>query len=147
MKKYIGLFVLIFFFFSVPAFSANLSPDSQVCLGCHNESTMTPGIVGDWRNSRHSKTTPAGALKKPERERRFSATAAPKGKEQFVVGCAECHTQNPETHKDTFDHNGFKVHVVVTPRDCATCHPVEMTQYDKNLMSHALNNLRGNPLY
>jgi ssDNA-binding Zn-finger/Zn-ribbon topoisomerase 1 len=63
------------------------------------------------------------------------------------VGCAECHTLNPEKHKDTFGHNGFKIHVVVTPQDCATCHPVEVGQYGKNLMSHAYGNLQKNPVY
>jgi hypothetical protein len=33
---------------------------------------------------------------------------------------------------------------VVTPEDCATCHPVEVGQYGKNLMSHAYGNLKNN---
>jgi hypothetical protein len=63
------------------------------------------------------------------------------------VGCAECHTMNSGTHGDSFEHNGFQIHVVVTPEDCATCHPVERDQYGKNLMSHAYGNLQNNPLY
>ena len=54
---------------------------------------------------------------------------------------------NSEKHKDSFDHNGFKVHIVVTPSDCATCHPIEVQQYGKNLMSHAYGNLINNTLY
>ena len=65
----------------------------------------------------------------------------------MVVGCAECHTLNPEKHKDSFEHNGYKVHVVVTPQDCATCHPVEVNQFGKNLMSEAYGNLENNPVY
>ena len=64
-----------------------------------------------------------------------------------VVGCAECHTVNAEKHKDSFEHNGYQVHVVVTPQDCSTCHPVEAGQFEKNLMSHAYGNLENNPVY
>jgi hydroxylamine dehydrogenase len=64
-----------------------------------------------------------------------------------VVGCAECHTMNPKKHKDTFEHNGYSVHVVVTPGDCAACHPLEVEQYGENLMSHAYGNLVDNSLY
>jgi len=64
-----------------------------------------------------------------------------------VVGCAECHTMNSEKHKDTFEHNGFNVHIIVTPSDCSTCHRVEVQQYGKNLMSHAYGNLVNNPVY
>ena len=63
------------------------------------------------------------------------------------MGCAECHTLRSERHQDAFEHNGFKVHIVVTPEDCATCHPAEADQYGKNLMSHAHINLNNNPVY
>jgi hypothetical protein len=64
-----------------------------------------------------------------------------------VVGCAECHTMSPDKHEDTFDHNGHRVHVVVTPEDCAVCHPVEVKQFGQNLMSYAYANLMENALY
>ena len=64
-----------------------------------------------------------------------------------VIGCAECHTINPRKHPDTFEHEGYTVHVVVTPHDCATCHPTEVKQYSRNLMSHAYGNLNENPVY
>ena len=63
------------------------------------------------------------------------------------MGCAECHTLNPDKHSDTFEHNGYQVHIVVTPEDCATCHPVEVKQYGHNLMSQAYGNLMNNSLY
>jgi hypothetical protein len=63
------------------------------------------------------------------------------------VGCAECHALRPDAHKDTFDHNGYDIHVVVSPKDCATCHAAEASQYDKNLMAHAHENLVGNDVY
>jgi hypothetical protein len=66
---------------------------------------------------------------------------------KVAVGCAECHTLHPDLHPDAFDHNGFRVHTVVSPRDCATCHPVEASQYDENLMAHAHGNLKKNPVF
>jgi hypothetical protein len=127
--------------FAAPATSG----DTDDCLGCHEE--VTPGIVADWRHSRHSRVTPGEALGRPERERRFSAATPPDGTAEVVVGCAECHTRNPDAHVDTFEHNGYRVHVVVTPEDCAGCHPVERGQYAGNLMANAYANLMANPVY
>ena len=72
------------------------------------------------------------ALKKTAKERRVSLLSVEetRGITGYVaVGCAECHTANPDAHEDTFLHNGYRVHVVVTPADCAQCHPVEAKQY------------------
>jgi hypothetical protein len=115
------------------------------CIGCHE--TVTPGIVEDWRRSRHSHVTPREALKVESIARRVSAEAVADPLAGTVVGCAECHTANPETHADTFEHNGHKVHIVVTPADCARCHPVERDQYRENMMSRAFGNLHNNGLY
>jgi hydroxylamine dehydrogenase len=124
---------------------APLSKATQSCVACH--SSVTPGIVADWEKSRHSTTTVSEALKKRTLERRISVKSAPQGLGDIVVGCAECHTLAPGEHTDTFDHNGFKIHVLVSPSDCATCHPVEREQYDSNLMSNAHANLKENSLY
>jgi len=104
-------------------------------------------VVADWRRSRHAAVTPAEALKKPELQRRVTARNVPDNLSGVVVGCAECHMVNPETHKDTFDHNAQKVHLLVTPKDCAVCHATESEEYDKNLMSRAWANLAKNDLY
>ncbi|MGQ9813282.1 MAG: multiheme c-type cytochrome [Dissulfurimicrobium sp.] len=122
-----------------------ISEATQTCLGCHE--SVTPGIVADWKSGRHSKMTVDEALNKPVIERRISIDKVPNGMQGFVVGCAECHTIDAASHKDTFEHNGFKVHVVVTPADCAKCHPVERDEYAKNIMSEAYGNLVNNPVY
>ncbi|MBI5248989.1 MAG: hydroxylamine oxidase, partial [Desulfomonile tiedjei] len=122
---------------------APLSPATQECLDCHI--TSTPAMVADWKRSRHARIAPAGAVKKPDLERRVSAEKIPDKLAEFAVGCAECHTMNPEVHKDTFNHNEQRVHLTVTPKDCSVCHPTEAIQFDKNLMSHAWGNLAGNP--
>jgi hydroxylamine dehydrogenase len=144
------LSVLAFLAVAVPmdmskADKAPVSDSSQECIDCHT--SETPAMVADWKRSRHARITPAEALKKPASQRLVSADKIPKKLEGVAVGCAECHTLNPETHKDTFNHNDQKVHLTVTPKDCATCHSTEAAQYDKNIMSHARGNLVNNPLY
>ncbi len=122
-----------------------ISQETQACLDCHK--TYTPGIVEDWLKSRHSKTLPSSALKKPERTRRISAKKVPASLDKVVVGCYECHSLNPEKHKDNFDHMGFNINVVVSPQDCSTCHPVEAKQYSGSKKAHAIGNLDKNPVY
>jgi hydroxylamine dehydrogenase len=122
-----------------------ISKDTASCLECH--SSLYPGIVADWKKSRMSGVTPSAAKGLPDRERRVSYETLPDSLAKVVVGCAECHTMNPQKHKDTFEHNGFEVHPIVTPEDCAACHPVERTQYSRNLMSHAYGNLENNSVY
>ncbi|MCK5554299.1 MAG: hydroxylamine oxidase, partial [Deltaproteobacteria bacterium] len=142
------VFALLMVFASTGgAFGASLtfSEATEECISCH--ASVSPGIVGSWKKSRHAKISPAEALKKPKLERRISAERVPDNLAQTVVGCAECHTLNPEKHKDTFEHEGYQVHIVVTPEDCAVCHPTEAKQYAQNLMSHAYGNLKNNPLY
>jgi len=125
--------------------TAGLSPSTQACIACHN--VYTPGIVHDWLTSRHAKTTPADALKKPAIERRISADAVSDDLSGYVVGCFECHSRNPKKHKDTFDHMGFKIHVVVSPDDCRNCHPAEVSQFSGSKKSNAIRNLLENPVY
>jgi len=122
-----------------------ITESTEACLTCHI--TLHPGIVAEWKKSRHANVIPAEGLKRPKLERRISNEKVSDKIANFVVGCAECHTMSSEKHKDSFDHNGFKVHIVVTPSDCATCHPIEVQQYGKNLMSHAYGNLINNTLY
>ncbi|MGC8660490.1 MAG: multiheme c-type cytochrome, partial [Desulfomonilaceae bacterium] len=121
-----------------------ISDSSQDCIACH--SSVTPAIVADWRRSNHSKITPQNALARAELERRVSAKTVPDHLKNVVVGCAECHLLNTQDHSDTFNHNDQKVHLTVTPKDCATCHPVEKSQFDKNIMAFAHTNLSQNPV-
>ena len=61
--------------------------------------------------------------------RKVSSTSVPETLQGVAVGCAECHTLRPDAHADTFEHNGYNVHVVVSPDDCRTCHATEADQY------------------
>jgi hydroxylamine dehydrogenase len=146
MKPYIFAFLVLFL--SVrPATGADfpISEDTQTCLFCHR--AATPGIVADWERGRMARITPEAAKSMIPLKRRVSFETIPEKLSQVGVGCAECHTLTPEKHPDSFEHNGYQVHVVVTPEDCAVCHPVEREQYAKNLMSQAYGNLQHNAVY
>jgi hypothetical protein len=127
-----GLSLVLWLLASPAAPEPPVSPATQGCLDCHAD--VTPALVVDWRASAHARTTPAQASTR-------------EGAADYVVGCAECHAHAPESHPDTFDHGDARVHVVVTPRDCAACHPVEVDQFGEGLMAHAYGNLVDNPLY
>jgi hypothetical protein len=42
---------------------------------------------------------------------------------------------------------GFKINVIVTPNDCKTCHPAEVSQYAGSKKANAIKDLMGNPVY
>ncbi|MBW2435903.1 MAG: hydroxylamine oxidase [Deltaproteobacteria bacterium] len=122
-----------------------VSEATAECLECH--AVIHPGIVKDWQDSRHAKITPKQAMAVDGLALKVSSKTVPDNLQNNTVGCAECHTLRPKAHADTFEHNGYDVHVVVSPNDCATCHSSEAEQYTKNLMSHAYDNLDANQLY
>ncbi|SHG08257.1 Seven times multi-haem cytochrome CxxCH [Desulfacinum infernum DSM 9756] len=140
--------LILWCFLSVLPSAVGAAPHSdatQECLACHVDAT--PGIVSDWQRSRHAETTPADALQAAPLHRKVSSEEIPQSLQGTSVGCAECHTLNPQDHKDTVEHNGYSMHVVVTPRDCRTCHRQEADQYGENIMAHAYGNLVNNSLY
>lgn len=155
MKHFLGLiFFLICPFFSIAygtsapddtTRNVSLSPQTQTCIGCH--SLYTPGIVRDWMTSRHAKTIPVDALKKSPLEKRTTAENLPQNLQGNAIGCYECHSLNPDAHKDNFTHMGYQINVIVTPNDCRTCHPVEVEQYAGSKKSYAYKNLMGNSVY
>ncbi len=130
-----------------PRQEVTLSPQTKTCIGCH--SNFTPGIVQDWLTSRHAQISPAQALGKSSLERRISAASdsLPEGLQKFAVGCYECHSLNLESHDDSFDHMGKRIHVIVSPNDCSTCHPQEASQFSGSKKSFAHKNLMGNQIY
>jgi hydroxylamine dehydrogenase len=141
----IGLMLLGFGGGAAADDTAPVSDATQQCLACH--ATYHPGIVSDWKKSRHAALTPGMAMKVQGLARKISSRQVPDELKGTVVGCAECHTLRSDAHADTFEHNGFHIHVVVSPDDCATCHSVEREQFSKNLMSMAQKNLAENSLY
>ena len=122
-----------------------ISEATAECIDCHT--IFQPGIVEDWQQSRHARITPTQAMQADALALKVSSKTIADDLKDTVVGCAECHMLRPESHKDTFDHNGYDIHIVVSPNDCRTCHAVEAEQYSHNLMAHAYNNLAGNKLF
>ena len=154
MKKYVYVMtflILAFVGLNIAVLRAQESPTgplsskTQLCLGCHT--LYTPGMVADWRTSRHSQTTPTQGMGKAKLEQRISAENVPDDLSQYVVGCYECHGLNSDKHQDSFDHMGTTIHVIVTPDDCKTCHPTEVSQYSDSKKAHAYKNLMNNPVY
>ena len=148
MKK-IGLLLCLGIFLlqtsNAPAADVSVSEATSECIDCH--ASVHPGIVIDWQNSRHANIVPKDAMAVEGPARKVSSESVPYNLKGTVVGCAECHMLRPKAHADTFEHNGYEIHVVVSPRDCATCHSQEAGQYSKNLMAHAHDNLAENALY
>jgi hydroxylamine dehydrogenase len=68
------------------------SAESKGCVACHE--TKTPGIVAQWRDSKH---------------------AIP------GVSCWECHNADPKD-PGAFQHGGATIVTAVTPKACAPCH-------------------------
>lgn len=122
-----------------------LSQETTTCLACHE--IVSPGIVKDWKASLHSNITPSDALSKPEIARMISNKNIDTKLSSVVVGCYECHGLNKSSHKDNFQHNGFNINLVVSPKDCATCHVEEVEQYSNSKKAHAVKNLIQNPIY
>lgn len=82
--------------------NVSVPASSANCVSCHQE--LTPGIIDHWIGSTH----------------------AMKG-----VGCVECHAAE-EGDADAFLHEGARIATVVTPRDCARCHPHEAEEFQRS---------------
>ena len=54
------------------------------------------------------------------------------------VGCYECH-QARKGESDAMDHNGFLVTTIVSPKDCARCHPDESAEQEASHHAEAGN--------
>lgn len=146
-KNSLLIFVGIFLLLPAAPMAAEkpISEATSECIDCH--ASVHPGIVRDWQNSRHAGVTPKEAMAVEGLARKVSSKNVPVNLQGTVVGCAECHMLRPKAHADTFEHNGYNIHVVISPADCATCHSEEAAQYSENLMSHAYDNLAENSLY
>lgn len=104
-KRRMVLLILVVVLFAVTAVQAqrsvptSLSDESASCVDCH-EADM-PGMVKEWRWSKH-----------------YGAD----------VGCYECHGA-AEGDPDAFEHNGYNIAVIVSPKDCSKCHENEATEF------------------
>ena len=82
--------------------AAVVPASSQQCVDCHTQ--VSRGVVDHWTGSTH----------------------AVKG-----VGCVDCHKAEAGD-ADVFTHYGAQIATIVTPRDCAQCHPTEAAEFAKS---------------
>lgn len=85
----------------LPLFTSKaiVSDESKTCLECHTN--KQPSLVTSWQKSAHAESG---------------------------VGCYECHGAD-EDDPDAFDHFGFTIAVIVSPKDCSRCHSTEAQQF------------------
>ncbi|MGA9991302.1 MAG: multiheme c-type cytochrome [Thiobacillaceae bacterium] len=86
----------------------------QKCVKCH--AIQTPGLVKEWQLSRHGE----------------------KG-----VDCYDCHKADA-ADKDGFMHHNVRISIIVSPKDCGTCHSqqvAEMTRSHHAKAGDILNSL------
>lgn len=76
----------------------NISKEGQACVQCHE--TLSPAFVKEWKISKHA---------------------------QKGVDCYTCHKAG-RTDPDAVEHNGFTIAILVTPKDCSTCHPRQVNE-------------------
>jgi hypothetical protein len=79
-----------------------LSKESKSCIDCHT--TETHGIYEDWGASKHFRGN---------------------------VGCYECHRAE-KGESDALEHNGHIISIIVSPKDCARCHPREVQEFSES---------------
>ena len=85
-----------------------LTKESQDCIACHLRAT--PFIVYDWYKSKHR---------------------------EVGVGCYECHSAQPGTRPDVYEHYGYYITTLVTPKQCARCHPAVVEEFEKSVHAFA----------
>ena len=84
------------------AFYSKQSDRTKECIDCHKEGEVAPVIVSQWMQSAHAKNR---------------------------VGCYECHRAGPND-VDSFEHFETTISIIVSPKDCALCHPREVEEFN-----------------
>jgi hypothetical protein len=92
-----NIFTVLIVLVTIPVLAAEVKSDQ--CLECHKE--VTPGIVKQWADSRHSSE---------------------------AVLCYACH-RAMKGDPSGYDHNGLRVTAVPSPKYCEGCHRTEVRQH------------------
>ncbi len=77
-----------------------LTDQSKACVECHKKESSA--VYGQWGSSKHYRAN---------------------------VGCFECHMANADD-PDAYEHYGEKIATIVSPKDCARCHEVEVAEFN-----------------
>jgi len=78
---------------------AIVTAENRDCVDCHL--VKSPGIVGQWQESKHSKSG---------------------------IGCLQCHGAG-EHDIDAYEHEGAVIATIVSPKDCSACHEKEYKEF------------------
>ncbi len=78
------------------------SEETKKCILCHEASHVASAVIGQWIESAHAKNG---------------------------IGCHECHRADAKD-LDAFEHYDATISVIVSPKDCAQCHPTEAQEFD-----------------
>jgi hypothetical protein len=81
---------------------ANGIDPGQKCVKCH--AIQTPGLFKEWQHSRHGETG---------------------------VGCYDCHKADA-ADTDGFMHQGVRIAIIVSPKDCGTCHSQQVAEMTRS---------------
>ncbi|HEX9641947.1 MAG TPA: multiheme c-type cytochrome [Candidatus Krumholzibacteria bacterium] len=81
---------------------STMSEASLECMECHAEESR--GIYQEWGTSKHFRGN---------------------------VGCYECHAA-AKGDADAFEHNGYDIAIIVSPKDCSRCHAREVKEFDES---------------
>lgn len=101
---YLFLFIYIFSIISTQAENKRIIPtkftiETKECLECH--ATENINIYQQWGQSKHYGSR---------------------------VGCYECHKAK-KGDRDAFMHNGRRISIIVSPKDCGRCHEKEVKEF------------------
>ena len=86
-----------------------VAAQSNDCIKCHVEMNIAPTAIQEWQASKHAENG---------------------------IECLVCH-QADKSDIDAWEHEGFTIAVIVTPKDCGNCHEEEWTQFDNSHHSRA----------
>ena len=104
---FVFTFLVVSSIYSQTTIPTMMTEQTADCIECHN--TETKGIYQEWGTSKHYRAN---------------------------VGCFECHQADPND-VDAFEHNGFTIAIVVSPKDCSNCHEREVREFDESHHSKA----------
>ncbi|MBU1105112.1 MAG: hypothetical protein KKB51_00490 [Candidatus Riflebacteria bacterium] len=97
--------------------TAQTSDETARCLACHGPRQIK--LVEVWENSTHAK---------------------------HGVGCYECHKADPADPSAKNGHFSFSVHLPVSPRTCAECHPAQYESFASSKHAMAFDTISEVPL-
>ena len=89
-----------------------VSKHAKECIDCHAKES--PGLVADWAKSRHAHAN---------------------------ITCIDCHQANPadsDVSKGHLEYDTTAISVIVSPKDCSRCHPVEAEEYSRSKHANTL---------